>query len=70
MTINYTPFPSDNTNNTLAKGKDFKICFKATNCYDYNARIVDFYDNSCRLGMQINAQSANFYLSDASYTNT
>lgn len=70
MTINYTPYPSGSANNTLGKGKNIKICFKATNCYDYNAEVLKCHDETSRLGLKMNAQAATFYLSDGSSVNT
>lgn len=70
MTINYAPYPSGTINNTLGSGKNIKICFKATNCYDYNAEVLSCYDETSRLGLRMNAQAATFYLSDGSSTNT
>ena len=58
MTINYPLFGSFNNSN--AGGKDFKFCFKAVNCYDYEAPVLDCYDNVSKVGIQYNAQSATF----------
>lgn len=58
MTINYPLFGSFNNSN--AGGKDFKFCFKAVNCYDYEAPVLDCYDDVSKVGIQYNAQSATF----------
>lgn len=55
MTINYNLFGDD-----AREGKDFKICFKATNCYDYEAPILECYDPSDKLGIKLDAQKALF----------
>jgi hypothetical protein len=70
MTVNYTPYPSGAANNILGSGRNIKICFKATNCYDYEAEVLSCYDEKSRLGLRMDAQAATFYLSDGSSTNT
>ena len=54
MTINYPLFgrfdASDNG------GKDFKFCFKATNCYDYEAPVMNCHDG--HIGLKLDAQKA------------
>lgn len=55
MTVDYKLFENFNKNIETG-GKVFKICFKATNCYDYEAPILN-----CKvgdLGLIINAQEA------------
>jgi hypothetical protein len=47
MTINYPLFASFNNSNS--GGKDFKFCFKAVNCYDYEAPVLDCYDGEVGL---------------------
>jgi hypothetical protein len=69
MTINYIPFPSG-SNAIKGKGKDIKICFKATNCYDYNARVAKCLDTNTGLGFLMTAQQTQFYLSNGSSVNT
>ena len=60
MTINYKLFSSDLVK---SQGKTFKICFKATNCYDYDALVLQTYgdneDNSS-LHLKLTAQQAVF----------
>jgi len=50
MTINYNLFGEFNRQG----GKNFKIIFKATNCYDYDAQILSCHDGS--IGLTLNAQ--------------
>ena len=42
MTVNYNLFEKFTSGE--AGGKDFKFCFKATNCYDYSAPILECYE--------------------------
>ena len=55
MTIDYKLFEKYAT-----AGKTFKFCFKAVNCYDYEAPVLECYDENSRLGLKYNAQSALF----------
>lgn len=55
MTVNYNLFQD-----SAREGKNFKICFKATNCYDYEAPILECYDPSDKLGIKLDAQKALF----------
>lgn len=54
MTINYDLFKEFNRQG----GKNFKIIFKAANCYDYDAQILSCHDGN--IGLVLNAQSATF----------
>lgn len=54
MTINYNLFE----NNAIQNGKNFKFIFKAANCYDYNAKVLECYEKEC--GLIVNAQDATF----------
>lgn len=56
MTIDYQPFRQF----FAGAGKLFKIIFKATNCYDYEAKILDCYDDNSKIGLTIDAQKAVF----------
>ena len=58
MTINYPLFGSFNDSD--AGGKDFKFCFKAVNCYDYEAPVLECFDDTRDIGIKYNAQSALF----------
>lgn len=62
MTVNYNLFEATNT---ARDGKNFKICFKATNCYDYEAPILECYEEATKLGIKMDAQQTLF--STASY---
>ena len=65
MTVNYALF---NSNNTALSGKDFKVCFKAANCYDYSAPVLSCYEDSTTgsgVGIRLDAQQAIF--SSATY---
>lgn len=65
MTVNYALFNSDDTSR---EGKDFKICFKAANCYDYSAPVLSCYEDSANgsgVGVRLEAQQAIF--SSATY---
>lgn len=42
-------------------GKLFKIIFKATKCYDYDARILTCYDTNKKVGLILNAQNGTIY---------
>ena len=58
MTINYNLF--ENFNSTDTGGKNFKFCFKAINCYDYEAPILDCYEDVSKVGIKFDAQKARF----------
>ena len=58
MTINYNLFETFTSG--ISGGKNFKICFKATNCYDYEAPILSCYEDSTKLGIKLDAQKALF----------
>ena len=53
LTINYAPFKRNDINTT---GLNLKICFKAMNCYKYDAQILNCVDG--KIGLNINAQMA------------
>lgn len=57
MTINYKLFGSSQVG---TQGKTFKFCFKAVNCYDYEAPVLECYEDSTSLGLKFNAQQALF----------
>ena len=57
MTINYKLFENSQVNQ---QGKLFKFCFKATNCYDYEAKVLECYEENTKLGLKFNAQQALF----------
>ena len=58
MTVDYKPFRA---NNSIANaGLDFKFCFKAINCYDYEAPVMECYDESSLIGIKMDAQKAYF----------
>lgn len=54
MKINYNLFG----NSGKQYGKNFKIIFKATNCYDYNAQVLNCYEERSGIGIRMNAQEA------------
>ena len=58
MTINYPLFGSFNT--SQSGGKEFKFCFKAVNCYDYEAPVLECYDDESEIGVKFTAQQALF----------
>lgn len=58
MTVNYNLFEKFTSGE--AGGKDFKFCFKATNCYDYSAPILECYEEQTQLGIKVDAQKALF----------
>ena len=58
MTIEYPLFGS--FNQTQAGGKEFKFCFKAVNCYDYAAPVLECYDDVSDIGIRFTAQTATF----------
>lgn len=58
MVVNYPLFGS--FNETQAGGKEFKFCFKAVNCYDYDAKVLECYDPVSEIGVQYTAQQALF----------
>lgn len=64
MTINYNLFEATNT---ARDGKNFKICFKATNAYDYEAPILECYEDITKLGIKLDAQKGLF--STSTYPN-
>lgn len=66
MTINYPLFGRD-ANSVLRDGKTFKICFKATNCYDYEAPFLECYEEVSKIGIKLDAQKALF--STSTYPN-
>ena len=57
MTINYNLFGS---NQVGRQGKMFKFCFKAVNCYDYEAPVLECYEDNTQLGLKFTAQQALF----------
>ena len=52
MTLNYQPFKT----NTFFNGRAFKFIFKATNCRDYDAQVLDCYDDTSKVGLRMYAQ--------------
>lgn len=58
LTVNYKPFRKGNSISN--SGLDFKFCFKAVNCYDYEAPVLDFYDEASLVGVKMDAQKAYF----------
>lgn len=60
MKINYNLFDSATTDTTDSGGKTFKFAFKATNCYDYEAPILECYDETNNVGLKFDAQKATF----------
>ena len=54
MTINYPLFGSFDAG--ASGGKNFKFCFKATNCYDYEAPVLNCHDGN--IGLKLDAQKA------------
>lgn len=57
MTINYSPF----TNNiTTGRGKCIKVIFKATNCRDYDAEILNCFNTTSNRGIILGAQQGVF----------
>ena len=58
MTVNYKLF--EKFTSGAAGGKNFKLCFKASNCYDYDAPILSCYDPISKVGVRVNAQNATF----------
>lgn len=57
MTLNYKLFENTQVG---AQGKTFKFCFKAINCYDYEAPVLECYEENTKLGLKFNAQQALF----------
>ena len=57
MQINYKLFESSQVS---TQGKTFKFCFKAINCYDYEAPVLECYEENTNLGLKFNAQQALF----------
>ena len=66
MTIDYKPFFRGNSISN--SGLDFKFCFKATNCYDYEAPVMNCYDNGSLIGITMDAQKAHFAAAATSLT--
>jgi len=64
MTVNYNLFEASNT---ARDGKNFKVCFKATNAYDYEAPILECYEETTQLGIKLDAQKGLF--STSTYPN-
>lgn len=58
MTVNYNLFEKFTSGE--AGGKNFKLCFKATNCYDYSAPILECYEEQTKLGIKVDAQKTLF----------
>lgn len=58
MSIPYKLFGDFTTGS--AGGKDFKVCFKTANCYDYKAPVLECYDAESGMGIKINAQDTTF----------
>ena len=56
MTIDYELF----NNNATQYGKNFKFIFKAANCYKYDAQVLQCFDTTSNIGININAQRAIF----------
>lgn len=56
MTINYSLFGNAGSND----GKVFKFIFKTSDCYDYDAKILECYEKVSNIGLRINAQNAYF----------
>ena len=52
MTINYELF----SRNAPYAGKAFKFIFKATGCRDYDAQVLDCFDDTQNIGIRMNAQ--------------
>lgn len=65
LIINYNLFGNNST--IGQRGYDFKFNFKATNCYDYEAPVLECYNDG--LGLKINAQEASF-TKDSTVTRT
>ena len=68
MTIDYELFKTFNTTDT--GGKNFKFCFKAVNCYDYEAPVLTCYDEKSQIGLKFDAQKAIFSTPSAPNFNT
>jgi len=56
MTIKYKLFGEALSSN----GKNFKVNFRATNCYDYSAPLLTCYDENSKVGIRLEAQQAIF----------
>jgi hypothetical protein len=54
MTINYKMFE----NPAPLDGKTFKFIFKASNCRDYDALVLNCYDENSHIGLKMQAQEA------------
>jgi hypothetical protein len=67
MQINYNLFDSATTDTTDSGGKTFKFAFKAMNCYDYDAPVLECYDTRNNIGLKLTAQTAT--LSTGTITN-
>ena len=57
MTVKYPLFSN---RDTARNGKDFKINFKAANCYDYSAPVMSCYEENSGVGVRLEAQQAIF----------
>lgn len=66
MTVDYKPFYRGNSISN--SGLDFKFCFKATNCYDYEAPVLECYDEASLIGISMDAQKADFAAAATSLT--
>ena len=66
MIVDYKPFRQGNSIHN--SGLDFKFCFKATNCYDYEAPVMDCYDSNSLIGIKMDAQKAHFAAAATSLT--
>lgn len=66
MTIDYKPFHRGNSIGN--SGLDFKFCFKAINCYDYEAPVMECYDDASLIGITMDAQKAYFAAAATSLT--
>lgn len=62
MTVNYQPFK----NNIISQGCSLKFIFKAVNCYDYDAQVIDCSSAGDECSLRINAQNASFVTSNTS----
>ena len=58
MYINYKLFEKFTSGSS--GGKNFKFCFRAANCYDYEAPVLTCYDSHSKLGIRFDAQKATF----------
>ena len=67
MQVKYPLFGSANTN---INGKNFKFCFKAMNCYEYDAPVLECYEDQTKIGLKLDAQKAIFSTSANTNFNT